>query len=1055
MKIRTLLVLWKRLAKHLLLSSFLLLFLSVVTVAQQRTVTGTVTSSTDGLTLPGVNVVVQGTTAGTISDFEGKFSLDISGGDVTLQFSFIGYATQAVDVGNSSVVNVALVPSLVGLDEVVITSLGIAREKKALGYAVTEVGGEEFTDARELNIANALSGKVAGVNVSNMATGPAGSSRIIIRGNSSINGQNQPLYVIDGIPMDNSNYGQAGMWGGSDEGDGTTSLNPDDIETMTVLKGGSAAALYGSRATNGVILITTKKGTRRQGVGVEFSSNYVFETVYDHTDYQTEYGHGDLGVKPLNDIDGFGQSHIAWGARIDGSQAYIFDGTQKPYNNTFSDGNNVKDFYNNGSTWTNSLAIDGGGENQVYRASLSYLSNDSPMPNAGFDRFNLGLSTNGTYGKLEVGAKLLYSNEDAINRPRLSDAPGNAHQAIFAMPATIDQAYFEGDPDKLGAIWDEQYNPGTDFINGEELSFSHPWMQNPYWAAYQYENSSTRDRLLGHFLLKYNLTDNLWVRGRAGMDWSTRKRRNVTPYGTAYQRGGSMNEQSRNIRETNYEWMAGYDNIWGDLGVNVFVGGNLMRREYESLQLNSSNMNIPFFHSVGNGANQGISYGYDIKGINSLFASGEISYGGYLFLTGTARNDWFSTLNPETNSILYPSVSLSYVFSQQFDMPSWLTYGQFRAAWAKVGGDTDPYNTLLTYSLTGAGHLSYPMGRISQGSIPNPDLKPLTKTDIEVGMDLRFADNRLGLDIAYYQATTKDDILSASISQSSGFSGTTVNIGEIESSGIELMLTGTPVRGDFTWDISVNFSANDNKVIRLSEDGSIDRLRVGEPRTRWAYIYQMVDQPYSSILGFTHATINGEKVYDPLTGRPQITDTLSYLGQGVHKFVGGINNSFRWKGFNLSFLIDFKTGADIYSGTNVRLVSWGLHQMTVEGRESGIPISGVNPDGEPLNMNLTDPDDIQGYWNGYANASDNFIFDASFWKLRQVIIGYTFSGSMMSNTPFSSVNLSFVGRNLWLINGHVDNIDPEMNYQNGNAQGLDYFGMPQTRSYGFNIRVKF
>ncbi|MCK5331391.1 MAG: TonB-dependent receptor plug domain-containing protein, partial [Candidatus Marinimicrobia bacterium] len=387
----------------------------------------------------------------------------------TLQFSFIGYATQAVAVGNSTVIDVILTPSAIQMDEVVVTSLGIAREKKALGYAVTEVGGEEFTEARELNIANALTGKVAGVNVSNMATGPAGSSRIIIRGNSSINANNQPLYVVDGIPMDNNNYGQAGMWGGTDEGDGTTSINPDDIESMTVLKGGSAAALYGSRATNGVILITTKKGTRKQGIGVEFNTNYVFEAIYDLTDYQTVYGHGDLGVKPLNNIDGLGQSDIAWGARIDDSQAYIFDGTQKPYRNTFDDGTNVQDFYSNGSTWTNSLAIDGGGEHQLYRASVSYLTNESPMPNSGFDRFNMGLSTNGTYGKLELGAKLLYSNEEASNRPMVSDAPGNPSQAIMAMPATIDQAYFEGDPDKPGAIWDERYSPGTDFINGEEL----------------------------------------------------------------------------------------------------------------------------------------------------------------------------------------------------------------------------------------------------------------------------------------------------------------------------------------------------------------------------------------------------------------------------------------------------------------------------------------------------------------------------------------------------------------------------------------------------------
>jgi len=1033
----------------------LLMAVSVTHLWAQRQVTGTVTSSEDGSTLPGVNVVVQGSQQGTITDVDGIYTLDVPDG-ATLMFSYIGYVVEKVDAGSRSVIDVILAPDITQLQEVVVTSLGIQRDKLALGYSVSELEGDEFTEAREVNIANALAGKVAGVNVSNMATGPAGSSRVVIRGNTSLKGNNQPLYVVDGIPMDNSNFGQAGMWGGADQGDGTASINPDDIASITVLKGGAAGALYGSRASNGVILITTKQGTKRKGIGVEFNSNFVFENIYDHTDYQTEYGNGNEGRVPSTPQEGFDWSgSSAWGPKFGSvSQAYVFDGTQKPYKNYFDDGgNNFKKFYETGTTFTNTLAVDGGGEHQTYRASISYLDNKSPMPNAGYKRFNLGLNTNGTYGKFEFGAKVLYSNEKAKNRPRVSDAPGNAHVAIYTMPASYDVNWFKGDPNKMGAIWDEQTNPGTPSGNGEELSFSHPWKQNPYWAAYQYVDSDTRDRLISHALAKYNFTDHLWLRARVGMDWQTRKETNITPYGTAYQRKASMNEREIRIRETNYEWMAGYDNTWGKFGVNAFVGGNLMRREYESLQLNASNMNIPFFHSVTNGANQSYGYGYDQVGINSLFASAEVSYGGFLYLTGTARNDWFSTLNPETNSILYPSVSLSYVFSEHFKLPSWWNDGQFRVAWAQVGGATSAYKTALTYSLQGSGHLGYPLGRISQSAIPNPNLKPLTKTDFEIGLDLRFLDNRLGLDIAYYQATTTDDILDATISQSSGFGGTTVNIGEMENKGIEMLLTGTPVRGEFTWDISLNFAYNDNKVIRLDEEGQIERLQIGEPRTRYAFIQNIVGEPFSAIVGFTHAEINGQKVYDPANGNPVITDTISILGNGVHKITGGVNNSFTWKGFNLGFLIDFKLDGDIYSGSNVRLTQWGLHKQTLEGRD-GIQVSGVDPEGQPLNM-VVPMEDVSSWWGQYARASNYFVYDASFVKLRQVVFGYTLPQKWVTGTPFTYVNLSFVGRNLWVIYKNVDNIDPESNYSNVNAQGLDYFGMPQTRSYGFNLRVRF
>jgi len=384
-------------------------------------------------------------------------------------------------------------------------------------------------------------------------------------------------------------------------------------------------------------------------------------------------------------------------------------------------------------------------------------------------------------------------------------------------------------------------------------------------------------------------------------------------------------------------------------------------------------------------------------------------------------------------------------------LPSWWTAGKVRASWAQVGGATSAYNTLLTYGLRGAGHLGTPAGQVSQSNIPNPDLVPLTSTEWELGFDFRLFENRLGLDFTYYNQKTTDDILSATISQSSGFNGTVVNIGEMNNAGVEFLLTATPVRGDFTWDVSFNIANNWNEVVELGE--GIDRLFVSEPRTRQAYVYHIVGEPYSAIMGFTHNSINGQKMYEP-NGRPIYTDTVSLLGYGVHPTTGGITNTFSFMNFNLSFLIDFKLGADVYSGTNVRLTGWGLHQMTLEGRESGIPVSGVTREGTPLNITIP-PESIGSYYGGYSNCSEYFMYDASFAKLRQVTFGYTFPRSILDKTPFTYLNLSFVGRNLLLLLNHMENVDPESMYSNGNDQGLEYFAMPQTRSYGVNLRVRF
>ncbi len=1047
-----------------------LLFLFLITLCSvhlwaQGQVSGKVTRADDGSPMAGVTVLVVGTQQGTLTDIEGNFKVAAQDG-ATLRFTFVGFGAQEIPVGGRSTINVSMVSQDVELDDVVITAFGIERDKKALQYSVTEIDGSSFTEARELNLANSLTGKIAGVNASNLSTGPAGSSRVVIRGNVSLSGNNQPLYIVDGIPIDNSSFGQAGLWGGVDEGDGMSSINPDDIENITVLKGANAAALYGSRASNGVILVTTKSGKARKGIGVEFNTNYVFEEPIDFFDFQNQYGQGRDGTKPLDAEDAWSLGNGSnWGARLDGSPVAQFDGVSRPY--SYQRDENIKRFYRTGTTWTNTIGFSGGDANHNVRVNASLLDNKSIQPNAGYKRSNISASYNGKFGdRVTLTSRILYSNEEAQNRPRIADSPGNSLNALLSLPMNYNVDDLKGDPNKLGAI-PEGFVAQDGKAVGEEMQISNNlWNANPWWAAHQFDNDDTRDRIITSQVVRVELTDFLYAQGRVGMDWFVRRERDLTPYGTGYQRQGSLTERERRVRETNIEGLLGFSDTYGDLSVDAFIGGNRMRRSSEALTLGGSNFNIPFFHTFANLANQSPGYGFNEEGINSVFGSATVGYKGFLYLTGTARQDWFSTLAPENNDILYPSIGGSFVFSELLGLSGGaLTFGKLRASWAQVGGDTDPYRLLLTYGL-GQGHLGQPNASISQSSIPNAALVPLTSTEVEVGFDLRFFDNRLGVDVTYYNQKTTNDILDATISPTSGFGQTTINIGEMKNQGVELLITGRPIqKKDFSWDVSFNVALNDNEVVSLSE--GIDEIAssggLGEPRTRWARIFNIVGSPYSTIKGQTQQFIDGQPVFDPDNGAPVVNGEFSVLGNGVHRYTGGITNTLMWKGIYLDFLVDFKAGGQLYSGSNVRLVGQGDHQMTVEphsgigfvseGREK-ITVTGVNPDGEPLNMVLG-PDLTDGFWGRYGQLSDRFVYDASFIKLRQLSMGYSLPKSLLASTGVQTVRLSLVARNLALLMSKLDNVDPESVHNNSNAQGLEYFSFPQTRSYGFNLKIEF
>jgi TonB-linked SusC/RagA family outer membrane protein len=1061
--------------------------------AQTRTISGKI-SDANGKGIPFVNVTVKGTNVGTTSNADGLYSIDVPAGSKTLIFSYTGLKSQEVSVPSRNNLDMTMAQDVNELETVVVTALGVSRKSKSLGFSQTTVAGENLTQAREISIANALEGRVAGVNVSKIASGPGASTRVVIRGAKTLGSNlNQPLYVVDGVPIDNTNQGQAGIWGGADQGDGMSSINPDDVASITVLKGASAAALYGSRAANGVILVTTKKGSGRKGLGIEVNSNTVFETVNNLTDFQTTHGSGGMVTPPggtLKDrvatkstkiADAFnGWSQQAWGPQFDGSPTVQFDGVSRPYSYV---GDNWKRFYKTGKTLTNSVALSGGSETQNFRFSLADLRNDGIIPNSGFDRVNATLSTSSKFGKkLSFNSKILYSNEKVKNRPNISDSPGNAVQSIYRLPGDYNVLDLIGDPKKPGAVPSLEQQaaqgitiqdgkaPGEEFQRSTDL-----WTQNPYWAAYQQINSDTRDRVIATGNIRYDITDFLYVQGQAGMDWYTLRRTGLTPQGTGHNRGGNMSEREDRVREINYEWILGFNKVFevaDKIGVNAFVGGNRMRRSNEYISANGNGFNTPLFPAINNANQRNFGYGYSGLGINSLFGSAELSYSNYLFITATARKDWFSVLNPEKNSIVYPSVGGSFVFSDALKMPAWLTFGKLRLAWAQVGNvnSVSPYSTSLAYT-AGTTHTGLPLGSFSSGysygtNLPNKDLVPFTSTEMEYGVELKFLKGRLGLDFTYYDQKTTDDILQASISRASGFASTSVNLGKLTNKGVEILLTGTPVAGAVTWEASLNFSKNNSKVVSLIEGQTefIGDAFTAEPRTRNVFIKQIVGYPYGMITGKAQMRDpSGNLVYNS-DGVAQAAPGYQILGNGVPDFVGGLNNAVTWKGINLTFLIDFKSGGDIFSGTNMRATQQGVTKQSRLGRagEAPLVLTGVEPDGsggyKPFNKTYT-PGEAQNYWNQLGSegngAADKFIYDASFIKLRQITLGYSLPRKILAKTPVQSVMISFVGRNLAILHKNTPNIDPESTYTSSNNQGLDYFGFPSTRTYGFNIRASF
>ena len=1029
-----------------LLFVFLLVLASWNMTAQEKTITGTVTSQTDGSPLPGAAVVVgEDANRGALTDFDGKYTIQASVGE-SLVISFIGMETVTLTVGSSNVMDVVMVEGADQLDEVVITALGIEKEVKALGYSLTELDGEQMTAVPEVNAINALQGKVAGVNITRNATGAAGSSRVVIRGASSLTGNNQPLYVVDGIPISNENNGAAGLWGGSDGGDGISSINPNDIESVSVLKGGAASALYGSRASNGVIIVTTKSGKGRDGFGVELSSSYTFDKVNtDLQDYQTSYGQGLRGEKPTSAADAQNMGLSSWGPLLDGTSVVQWDGELRPYSYV---GNNMDHFYETGSTFINSLAVSNSSDNFTFRFSATDMANEDVMPNAGLDRNSFSLNaTSVTAEKLTVSVNAKYIIEKVQNRPRLSDAPGNANFTVAMLSPNVDVRFME---------------PGTNEDGTERVYSNNIYSQNPYFAAYNFRNEDVKNRLIASGSLRYDITDNLYALYRAGIDHYTIKRTAVTPYGTAYQPLGSIGETEIRYTQIDQDFLVGYNNqITDRLNVSAFVGVNGNEVEQETLSLNGDRFIVPGLEDIGNTENGSRSRGYSKRKIGSVYGSAEVSWDNWAYLTFTGRNDWFSTLSfpgkTTPNDDFYPSISGSVIFSELFDLGDAINFLKLRGGYSQVaGGAQDPYQLSLTYSIFGQQHLGQSLGQINGGNVPNANLVAYNKDETEIGVDARFLGNRLSVDLAYYTNLTKNDIVPVTTSVFSGYGSALANIGEVKNNGIELLVSGTPVQTEnFYWKTSVNVSHNKSEIVATNDDDA--EIGLGEPRTRNVEIKQIVGEEFGTIVGVSYVRDDaGNIVYDIDGDGVPIAQLgpRKILGVGVPPTQWGWSNTFSFKNWSLFFLIDGKSGGQIFSGTNAVLTGNGLHKNTTEGRESGLQVTGVDGSGAAFNV-VVAPEDLATYHGRISGIAEEFVSDADFIKFRQLRVGYDFPRSILDKTFLQNVNVSFIANNLFYISRSVDNIDPESAYNVGNTQGLEYFGVPSTRSYGFNLNVKF
>ena len=1028
----------------------------VPAIVLQDTVMGIVVDAETGEPLPNVVVVVSGTNRSTLTDSQGRFvitGLDALGlGSLTLQARVIGYASASVTAtGGAENVRIELRPSAVALDAIVVSALGLERERRALGYSVATVSPEDMTVNRTPNFMDALQGKMPGVNITSLGTGPQGSSKVRIRGQSSFGGNNSPLIVVNGVPVDNTSFGvsgdvsERGSNRNSDSGDGLSSINPDDIVDMSVLKGAAASALYGSRAKDGVIIITTRKRARGNGIQWSYTGNVTTETPLDFRDYQMEYGQGEGGQRPVDDQV---QDSGVWsfGEKFEPGMTQELFGVEIPY---APQPNQFDQYYRNGLNYSNTLMVSHGSESGGVSASHSRLNTRAIEPGSDYDRTTVKVGfTQQVASRYNISGNVNYSHEDRDNPPNIAEQDYSP-VVIYTLSTSMPMSFLE----EMATTEDGNERLWSRFTN----------RTNPYFALTRFENN-IRDRIFGNITGRVDLAPWLYAQGRIGQDFYSRDQEYNLPTGSTRQPpappgfvNGQYKQDQLRFREINADFLVGGSGAYGLVGMAANVGGNLMRRKSERNNVLVQDFFARGVYNLSNGRLLNPDYALSERQVNSLYGQAELSYRSMAFLTGTLRNDWFSTLSPENRSILYPSLAGSFVFTEVLPSAGWLTFGKLRAAYAEVGSDTDvpPYADNLFYAIDSNFFHNQPLGTISGGTVPNPDLRPMRLSEWEVGIEMTLFDN-VTFDLGYYQRTSRDQILNQQISNSSGFTSRRVNIGASRNNGVEWLLDLYPVRTErFSWNTSFNGSYNQSKVLNLGTDIGVDQITVGGADFH-GELRQVTGEPLNQLYGIGWLTDEqGRQVFNPTTGAPIPTDDEIPLGSALPVWVGGIINDFNYGNLSASFLVDFKLGHKLISGTHMNAMRHGLDKSTLVGREEGCVVGdGVLPDGS-VNTICTPVQQFYEATRTYRTSSGS-VFNAGSWQLRQISIGYDVTDLLPARSGISAMRVNLVANNVAVLKKWVPHLHPDQNGIYGdNRMGLEATGLPVTRGLGINLNVTF
>ena len=1071
--------------KSLLL--IVLLFTINEIFGQTISVSGVITSSEDNLSIPGVNVIVKGTKKGTNTDIDGKYILTNVSLKDTLVFSLISYKSQIIPINNRNNINIKLKPDVQLINEVVVTALGVKREKKSLGYSIQEVKGDELQTAKELSVINSLSGKVAGLNVSSTNGGAGSSSRIVLRGNNSFN-DNQALIVVDGVPINNSTTSSSeNTWGGTDYGNGVSDINPDDIESISVLKGASASALYGSRAANGVILITTKKGKASKNIAIVFNTSTSIDMPYILSDFQNTYGAGRngkfegcwrLNSDNIYEYDATSSSAFgSWGPKMEDQKIIDWDGKES----TFSpQPKNYRDFVRNGITSNNSFSIEGGKEKITFRFTFADLRNNDIVPGTSVSRTNVGLnSTVKLSDKIKLNGFVSYVRQKAKNRLGLSDSHTNVSRNYIMMPRNISDQSLEDN------LMDSNGKEQTWYMNWQ-------WQTNPYWNKEFELNQDIKDRTFGNIFLNYQLSKNISLLLRTAPDYSVHNFWNRQALNGLISSLGSYSESKKKQLQINSDALLSYQKeINKNYTLTANIGGNAMYQKSEIFDANTNGgISEPFVYSLEN-SKQPISQRNTLykKAINSVYGSAQIDMKHYLFLEVTGRNDWSSTLPKANNSYFYPSVNIGFVYSDLFNLDKLtkgkITYGKIRLSRAGVGNDTDPYQLEPTYILDTNNTEGYGTWAYIVNVVPSKSLLPEKLISNEIGSDIRLFSNRIGIDLTYYKTNSFNQIIRAPVSSTSGYSAALINAGNIQNKGIEIQLKADIIKKDkFTWNSILNYTKNNSLVVKLTN--GVEKYVLLE---HWGLsIEARPGNPYGDIVGNAILRDNN--------GNKLLNENGMYIKDSVPKILGNINpdfklsllNNFTIKNITFSFLVDAQIGGEMFAGSNMYGYGYsGNFKETLEGREewytsekareeagispnnwtptggylaegvyqAGTIINGVDVSGQ-TNSTYVNP---QLYWDQFSSWTNEihepFVYDASYVKLRELTISYKLPEKWFNKIKIKEFTVAVYGRNLWLIYSKVPNIDPESFFTNGNGQGYELYSYPGRRSIGININIKF